>query len=337
MRPATGRGWGLASPVLLVVAIVACGPYAEVAQKLDVTARVAGDTWIAAAGTEVRILLVGRPGDDGSAPFAFTAMQMPISAGTSAFALQGRWTEVGSAGATTVLVEHQYTLPDERTVSILSRRGVSRDEVHRSIRLTVTRDGSRLVVSGDAGLAGTYVALGEALRRLGTATERDAVCAFHVANLGIRSSEVRIIGFNGPGITQYQRAETYVGMVAGALRISMSGFLHNTTTIEYLAFEDMGGARVDGHQTTEADSGGDGHMSGVLTFSLEPLSPEGPAAPITGAIDYGGAGIAADSVQISNGNPVGGVYVVSIDGGGSARVSPETAPSPTVSECLGLP
>jgi len=74
-------------------------------------------------------------------------------------------------------------------------------------------------------------------------------------------------------------------------------------------------------------------MSGVLTFALTPLALDGSAAaPITGTIDYGGAGNPADAVQISNGNAVGGVYVTSIGGGGSARVSPQTAPAPSMSE-----
>jgi hypothetical protein len=339
MRPTARRGRG--PTVLLAFALAACGPYAEVAQKLDVTARVAGDTWIAAVGpekAEVRVLLVGDPRDDGSAAFAFTAMQMPISRGASALTLQGTWTEVGSAGATTLQVAHAYTLPDESSVAILSRRGSWRDDEPRTIRLTVTRDAGRLFVAGDAALAGTYVAMGEALGRLGSAAERDAACAFQIANLGIRSSEVRIIGFGGPGMTQYQQAETYVGTIAGSVRVSMSGFTDNTTVIEYSAFEDLGGVRVSGPQRTDANSGGDGRMSGVMTFALEPLAPDGSTtAPITGTIDYGGAGNPADAVQISDGNAIGGVYVTSIDGGGSARVSPETAPSPSVSECLGLP
>ncbi len=338
MRPRARR---VGRAALAAVALCACGPYAEVAQKLDVTARVAGDTWIATAPgdrTEVRVLLVGKAGTDGWTPFAFTALQMPISRGAAALTLQGRWTEAGTAGATTLLVEHQYTLPEESSVSILSRRGAWREEVKRTLRLTVTREAGRLLVAGDPGLEGTYVALGEALGHLGTATARDAACAFQIANLGIRSSEIRIIGFGGPGMTQYQGAETFVGTVAGSLRVSMSGFTHNTTRIEYSAFEDLGGVRVQGPQVTDANSGGDGHMSGVLTFALAPRAPDGAAAPpITGAIDYGGGGDPADAVRISNGNAVGGVYLTSIDGGGSARVSPETAPSPSVSECLALP
>ncbi len=330
----------LGGAALLAVALGACGPYAEVAQRLDVTARVAGDTWIAAGAdrTELRVLLVGTPGTDGTAPFAFTAMQMPLSRGTSAITLQGRWTEVGAGGATTLLVEHAYTLPDEGSVSVLSRRGAWREDVRRTVRLTVTRDAGRLIVAGDDQLAGTYVALGEALGRLGSAAERDAACAFQVANLDIRSSEIRIIGFGGPGMTQYQGAETFVGTVAGSMRVSMSGFLHNTTTITYGAFEDLGGVRIDGAQITDADSGGDGHMSGVLAFALLPRAPDGAAAaPITGTIDYGGGGDADDAIRISSGNAAGGVYLTSIAGGGSARVRPETPPSPSVSECLALP
>jgi len=338
VTPAGGRAGSTFLVALLALALGACGPYAEVAQKLDVTARVEGDTWIAAAETEVRILLVGKPGSDGSAPFAFTSLQFPISAGTSAVTLQGTWTEAGSDGSATLRVEREYTLPDERSTSLFSRRGAWRADVGRTIALTVTRDGSRLVLAGNGSLDGTYLAFGGALARLGTATSRDAACAFQVANLGIRSSEVRIIGFGGPGMTQYQRPENYVGTVAGSLRVSLSGFTDNTTTISYSAFEDLGGARVDGSQITNANSSGDGRMSGVLTFVLQPLAPDGTAiAPITGTLDFGGADNPADAVQISDGAATGGFYVVSIEGGGSARVSPETPPSPSVSECLALP
>ena len=338
----TFPGWrNRAALLVLALAAGSCGLYAQLAQKLDVTARVAGDTWIAAAGpdrSEIRVLLVGKPDADGAAPFAFTAMQIPISCGTSAITFQGTWTEVGASGVTTLHVAHAYTLPDERSVPVLSRRGAWRDDTPFTISLTVTRGGGQLDVAGDARLSGTYVPLGQALAALGTATEQDAACAFQIANLGIFSSEVRIIGFNGPGMTQYQQPETYVGTVAGSLRISMSGFLQNSTTIVYSAFEDQGGVRVDGPQYTNADSGGDGSMSGVMTFALTPLAPDGSAgAPITGAIDYGGAGNPADAIQISSGNAAGGVYVVTTDGGGSARVSPVTAPSPSAADCLGLP
>lgn len=327
-----------AAAALVALALAACGPYAELAQKLDVTPRIAGDTWIAAVGpdrSEIRALIVGRAGSDGVAPFSFSAMQFPISRGSTAITLQGTWTEVGSAGTTTLRVAHTYTLPEESSLSILNRRGTWRDDAQRVIGISVARDAGRLVVTGDPRLAATYLPLGQALARLGRTTDRDAACAFQIVNLGIRSSETRIIGFGGPGMTQYQQPENYVGTLAGSLRVSMTGFAHNSTVIQYGAFEDLGGVRVDGPQRTDADSGGNGQMSGVLSFMLVPLDPDGLAGTaLTGRIDYGAAGKA---IQISGGNAVGGFYATTLDGGGAADVAPATAPTPSVAECLGLP
>lgn len=327
-----------AAAALLALSMGGCGPYAEVAQKLDVTARVGGDTWIAAAPgdrTELRLLLVARPDADGAAPFAFSALQMPVARGAAALTLQGQWSEV-AGGATTLQIRHVYTLPDESGASLLSRRGAYREDVSQTVRLAVARTGDRLTVAGDDRLAGTYVPLGAALSAIGAASERDAICAFHLANLGVRSSEVRIIGFGGPGMTQYRGPESFVGTVAGSMRVGMSGgTTHPVTTIAYTGFEDWGGHRVDGPQVTDVDSGGDGHMSGVLAFTLTPIAADGaPGAPLAGTIDYGGGG---DPVRIANGTAVGGVYAVALDGGGAARVSPEAPPSPSVSECLALP
>jgi hypothetical protein len=331
---------GAAGGALLVaLALGACGPYAELAQRLDVTARIAGDTWIAAVGpdrVEVRVLVVGKPDARGAAPFSFTSMP-----GASAVTLQGTWLEVGSAGDVTLRIAHTYTLPDESARAPLNRAGAQRDDGARTLHVTVARDAGRLVVAGDPLLSGTYVGLAGALGRLGTATERDAACAYQLASLSVESSEARIIGFGGPGMLQYQHPETYVGTVAGTVRVSMSGFLQNTTRIEYGGFSDQGGVVLTGPQVTEADSSGDGHMSGVVTFALTPasLDPSAAGTPITGRIDYGGAGNPGDAVVISRGNPAGGFYVTSIDGGATARVpaTAVTAPSPSVADCLGLP
>jgi hypothetical protein len=323
----------------LAAALPACGPYPDVAQKLDVTTPIAdGETWIAASGTELRVLLLGEPAGGGDAEFAFTAMEMDISAGTSASSLQGTWREDG-AGAATFDARLEYTLPDERGRAPLARIGTSREDVSRTLHVGFTRSANELVIGGEPSLAGRYVLFRAALARLGTSTVDDAACAFQVANLGIRSSEVRIIGFGGAGMTQYFSPETYVGTLAGTLRVSLDGSFASgiTTTIAYSGFSDLAGLRVDGPQITDVNAGGDGHMSGTMSFVLEPLAGGQPGAPITGTIDFGGAGDPADAVGISNGTASGGVYVVALDGGGAARVSPVTAPIPSVAQCLALP
>lgn len=331
-----------ASAAVAALLVGGCGPYPDLAQKLDVTSQiVGGETWIAAQGldrSEVRLLVLGPlPPGGGSSGFAFSALQMPISAGTSATTLQGTWTEAG--GIATFTARHAYLLPDERSTGLWSRTGVTRGDVNLTSALAVTRSPGRLVLAGDPALAATYVPLREALAALGTATERDAACAFQVANLGIRTSEVRILGFGGPTMTQYKSAATFVGTLAGTfrVRVSIGASLASTTTIGYFGLEDLGGIRVDGPQITDANAGGDGHMSGTLAFALEPLAATGTAgAPIAGTIDFGDAD-PADWVQIRNGDPVGGHYLVTLEGGGTARVSPATAPSPSVAECLALP
>lgn len=281
------------------------------------------------------MLLIAKPDANGIAAFAFTSMPNPPAvAAPAATTLQGTWTEFGSAGAVTLRVAHTYVLKDESSVGLLSRRGSSRDDTQYTIPITVGRDGVRLVVSGADSLAGTYVPFVETLAVLGTATERDAACAFQIFNLAIRSSEARIIGFGGPGMTQYLHSETYVGTVAGSVRVSLSGGLSgSTTTIAYSGFEDFGGVRVSGPQVTSADSGGDGHMSGTMTFTIMPM-PMDPAAAstITGTVDYGG-------IRISNGNASGGAYLSSIDGGATAQVDGAATAvfSPSAADCLALP
>lgn len=332
-----------AGAALLALALgAACGPYAELAQKLDVTARVAGDTWIAAVPpdrTELRVLLVGKAEGEGSIPFAFSSVRVPWSSGQSVTTLQGTWVEVGSSGATTLHVRYRYTMPDERGRSIWSRRGSEREDVSYDVPLTVTRNGGQLVVAGDPGLAGTYVPLAEALGRIHTST--DPACAFQLSNVGMLASEARIIGFGGVGITQYTQPEGYVGTVAGSLRISLElsgGYSHSRTTIQYFGFEDVGGITVDGPMITDADSSGSGDMSGRMTFAFQPVAQDGtPGTKVTGWIDYGGNGDASKALHIVNADPTGGFYTVGIDGGGVAQVPPQTAPSPSVSECLALP
>jgi hypothetical protein len=219
--------------------------------------------------------------------------------------------------------------------SVFARTGAQRDDSQATRQITVARVAGRLVVTGDDALAGTYVAMVEALRTLGTTTVRDATCAFWVANLGVQSSEARIIGFNSAGMYQYRQAQTYVGAIAGSVGVSLSGTLSTTTRIEYEGFEDQGGITLTGPQVTDADTGGSGHMSGVLRFELAPLAVDpSSAATITGTIDYGGGG---DAVQISGGDLSGGHYAVSIDGGASTRVNPVALPSPSVAQCLALP
>ncbi|HET7754545.1 MAG TPA: hypothetical protein VFK85_11605 [Anaeromyxobacteraceae bacterium] len=338
-RSAALSALSAAALVLAALIAAACGPYAEVAQKLDVTKPFAdAETWVAASGTEVRLLLLGGPRSGAPRSFAFTALETPLSAGVSASALQGEWDEDARSTSATFTARTEYLLPDERGTSVLARVGATRRDVNRTMQAGFARAGDRLVVTGAPEIDGSYRRLPDAMARLGASTERDASCAFQVVNLAIRSAHVRIIGFGGPGMTQYQNPATFAATIDGSFHVEMEGFLHNRTTIRFDALVELGGIRVDGPQITEADSAGDGHMSGALAFVLEPRGPDGAASPeISGTLDYAGGGDPADAVQIRGGTAVGGHYTMSLEGGGLARVSPETFPAPSVADCLALP
>ena len=326
----------LATALLLAGALAGCGPYTELAQKLDVGAVIAeGETWISASGSEVRVLLLGSPGSAGSpAQFAFTSMSIPIAAGTAAWSTQGTWT--GSAADPSIALTELllYRMDDESGRPLLNRHGSTRSDIDSTLTLGQTRAGGQLVLTGDASIAGTYVLLPEALARLGSSSASDAACAFHVANLAVLSSQVRILGFGSALMVQYKRPASFLGTMAGNVHVAVSGGTSVTTDITYTQFSDFGGVRIDGTQTTHVDAGGDGSMSGTMTLAF---SPSPPAPELDGAISYGSNEDPADAIQVSNGIASGGNYVVTLAGGGTAKVSPVGAPSPTVAECLGLP
>lgn len=334
--------------LLAALALGACGPYAQLGQKLDVIEQFSGDSWIAAAGadrSETRILTLEKPG--GNHRFAFSALQL-----YSVVTLHGTWTE-SAGGQVELRVEHTFTFPDERWKSVSDRFGAQRDDGVHLAYVTVSRSGGQLVITGgDPGfagipfsLAGTYVGLPRALSRLGTATEHDAACAYQVASLAVHSSEARIKDFGSARMTQYATSggARFVGTLAGYQNVSLSGFTSVTTTIRYSGFSDQEAIVLDGTQYTDANLSGNGHMHGAVSFTLSPvpLDPASAAtlAPITASIDYGGAGTSSDAVQITNGNPTGGFYVTTLAGGPTARIPAlnVTATSPSVADCLSLP
>jgi hypothetical protein len=319
-----------------MLAAASCGPYPNLAEKLDVTTPITdGETWIAVNGTETRVLILPEaPGVP--AAFSFTALETPVSAGTSSYSLTGEWIE--AAGTATFTVRLEYLLPDESDEPLLSRTGATRKQVDRVLPYAIGRSPGRLVLDGDPAMAGTYVPLREALALLGTATERDAACGFQVANVAMRATFPRVLGFGGPGMTQYQTRATFLGTLAGSFEVFLEGFLDSTTTFTFVGLVELGGTHVDGIQITHVDASGDGELDGSVSYWFLPRAVDGSdLAVIHGAIDFGGGGDPGDAVRISGGTASGGHYVSTLEGGGIARVSPVEAPSPSVAGCLALP
>lgn len=319
-----------------LLALAGCGPYGELGEKLDVGLVVAsGETFIAASGSDVRVLVLGNPNPlTGIAQFAFTDSSLPIAAGVAVLTTQGTFTGSASDPSLTLHELLLYQMPDERGKPLLNRGGARRTNIDTTLTFDQSRTGNQLTLTGDASIAGTYLLLPEAMAILGSTSASDAACAFHLANLAVLSSEVRIIAFGSAGMSTYRTSATFRGTRSGSVGVSVHGVSSVTTTITYAGFSDFDGVTVDGTQTTHVDAGGNGSMSGILSLALKPALSGAATNPpeIDGTINYG-----ADAIQITSGSPTGGHYVVTLAGGGTTSVDPVAPPSPTVATCLGLP
>jgi len=321
--------------LLAAAALAGCiGPYAEVGQKLDVAMTFAsGETWIAYAGTNVHLLVLGHDRDGRPSGFTLSSFDVRETAGVSGEMLAGSWSEV--PGTLRLSARFDYTMPDERGTGLLNRSGSQRKDIDRTLALSADRGPTTLALSGDGAWAGTYALLPDALARLGTATDADGACAFHLANLAVMTSQVRIIGFGSANMLQYNNAQDFVGWLSGSVHVHTG--LPSPTDITFRTYADFTGVELDGNQHTDTGFSGDGHMEGTVAFTFRP-HPAGaatPSPPIHGTILYGDGG--PDSLQIRNGVAAGGHYLVTFDDGTAVKVSPVGPPTPTIAECLQLP
>lgn len=307
---------------VLSLGLGAClGPYPNIGEKLDVTSRVTGTSYITLDAGNARVLVLA-PLDGGSSA-AFTRVDefQPRAVET----LQGTWADPGSD--ITFSTSTVFTLPDELTKPINSRRGATRKEFSPP-RVTpatlVTVNGDTLELAGPAEFAGTYHPLVARTAHISGTDETSPACAFHVANLTVESSEARVPGFNSPGLTQYlNRVEPFQGILSGTMSIGLVGLFSPVSTITFENYADYEGVILNGQQISSTDTSGNGALSGVVTFHIERQG----MAPIEGSVDY-------RAVTLRGGNESGN-YLVTLDGGTETPV-PTGHRIPSLEECLGL-
>ena len=313
--------------------LAGCGPYAQVGQRLDAGLTVANsEGWIAASGTQVRILILGK--DDAGAPASFSYSELDASSGAGGAGgpahpnrtLQGTWSESG--GGIGLVTHTEFRLPDERAFKLTDRLGARRDDgLNRSVRLDATRAGNRLTLAGDPAFAATYLPVSEALQHLASATAADAACGFYVANLGVMTAQVRILYFGSALMVQYTSAQDFIGTLSGDVGVYMNG-LGGDVSITFNHLSDIPGITLDVAQVTTSDLGGNGFTRNRLSFTLQPDPLDAAGPRITGSIDY--------NLVITSGTATGGTYTITLGGGATAVTDPVSAPQPPVASCLGL-
>jgi hypothetical protein len=318
-------------------------PYPNVGEKLDLGVTLRGQdstTWVGASGRTALILVLATPDSTGLAHFVHTTIG---NDGNELRTLQGTWS--GDVHASTLSVEStvRYTLPDERALPLSRRVGASRKGLHEKQTLGARLESGRLVLDGGNGsMVGSYVVLQAALARLGSSSPDAAGCAFQVMNLAVCSSQVRIPGFNSADMIQYFHPASFAGTLSGEVHISVATPTTPLTLIGYNTFADFSGVEIDGTQSSQTDTSGDGWLFGTVSFRFQPLAlaPDGtatPLPPLNGTIDYGVSDGSGASVRLSNGNATGGQYRVAFEGGGTGTVDAASPYQPDLAVCLGLP
>jgi len=308
--------------VLGALGLGAClGPYPNIGEKLDATSRVSGSSYITLNSGNARVLVLAPL--DGGQRAAFTRIDefQPRAVET----LQGTWSDPGVD--ITFSTSTIFTLPDELTRPVSSRRGATRKTLSPpmvSAATLVAVSGDTLELAGPAEVAGTYHTLASRTASIRDTDATSPACAFHVANLAVESSEARVPGFNSAGLTQYlNRVEPFQGILSGTMSIGLVGLFSPVSTITFQNYADYEGVVLNGQQISSTDTSGNGALSGVVTFHIERRG----MAPLEGSVDY-------RAVTLSGGNESGD-YLVTLDGGTETRV-PTGHRIPSLEECLGL-
>jgi hypothetical protein len=316
------RNAALRAAAFLGVGLLAClGPYPGIGEKLDVVTQVSGTSYVAVDGGVTRLLILAALDGGSTAPFTRIDERQPRAVET----IQGSWSGQGDSAqfATSVV----FRLPDESTIPVTRRTGASREQLSTPAigQATVGAVSAESVeLLGAAEVVGRFSALLSRTARLGGTGATDTACAFHVANLAVESSEARVPGFNGPGMTQYLNRDTvFAGILSGSLTVRLEGALNPVATLTYTGYADFEGVVLDGVQVSSTNTSGDGSLSGVVAFRVD---REG-LPPLLGAVDYG-------QITLSNGNESGD-YLVTLDAGTELAV-PAGPRTPSIAECLGL-
>jgi len=202
----------------------------------------------------------------------------------------------------------EYVFANQSDLDILQRDGSVRTDLPDPIdqRLTIARDGSRLVLGlDDATLHLTSLA--EVAEALDVTTAAGATDVFRVFNLPLFTSQARLLGFGSSGMTQYIGANAvFAGAVRNRFTVNVEALLSPNTLITYHQLEDLTGIVIDGEQHTNVDLAGDGSMSGVLSFVIRGTGGATDVV-VRGGLDYTG-------LQIRNGVAAGGTYTLTLDG-----------------------
>ncbi len=204
--------------------------------------------------------------------------------------------------------ELEYRFEHQPTLSLFDREGAVRTDLETLVdeRLEIVADGTQILVSLD-GTPMRMTSMADVVEALDLRTQAGAEDVFRLYNLPLFTSQARLLGFGSVGMVQYAGTTAeFSGAVRNRFTVAVASLLDPDTLISYYQLEDLNGIVVDGPQTTNVDTGGDGIMSGTLSFVMRGTAGATDVV-VRGAVDYG-------ALEIADGFAAGGTYTLTLDG-----------------------
>lgn len=281
------------------------------AASVDCTSMGATSTWLRSTSVGTEVLLVAAP--DPTAPIP-AGTRLCFAHGLVEHDSSTRYSygsvTIGSSGKGQAAFEASYTFDYVASGAILSRKGAQR-ALHSpplEVPVSITKTTAGITATID-GTTGHYVNVYDVVLNVDTTTQDGAEDAFRLLNLPLFTSQVRLLGFGGGGMTQYISAPgRFVGLaraptdeLPNVFTVSVQSYTTPNTDIRYTQFEDFTGVIVDGLQETDVSISGNGNMHGVLTWSMRDGADGDTDVALEGTVDY-------DDLQIGNGVASGGSY-----------------------------
>ena len=263
------------------------------------------ETWLRSTDTGTEVFIIGEVDPSATEPPCFLRGFVEQSSTTTL--ATGTYVFDEALGTGTFSNTADFIFRYQPEVNIVSRRGSQRtlNEPPLTVPFSMERDGEQLLltIQGDTL---RLTSIGDVIDALDETTMAGAEDVFRLFNLSLFTSQARLLGFGGTGMTQYLDVTAEFGAaIANGFTVRVENILNPDTDITYLEYMEFTGITIDGLQRTMVDLNGDGDMEGALTFRFE-----GRTRTIEGTLSY-------LDLKIRDGVAGAGTYTLSIEGGES--------------------
>lgn len=263
------------------------------------------ETWLRSTDTGTEVFIIGQLDPDTDEPPCFLRGFVEQSSTTRL--ATGTYVFDEALGTGTFSNTADFIFRYEPEVSIISRNGSQRtlNEPPVTVPFGMERDGEQLLltIQGDTL---RLTSIGDVIDALDETTMEGAEDIFRLFNLSLFTSQARLLGFGGTGMTQYLDVTAEFGAaIANGFTVRVENILNPDTDITYLEYVEFTGITIDGVQRTMVDLSGNGDMEGALTFRFE-----GRTRTIEGSLSY-------VDLKIRDGVAGAGTYTLAIEGGAS--------------------